>query len=304
MKTKLDCNKSTLGGRKNNAMSELNTSLRNGLVKFDYDFNSVAEVTHVWGLKAKRLPYSVSFKIPGVENTIAILLSENGGRGWKNIPHRGTHISSRGHRQIERIDEVNADHKISADRCREELEKPLTRYVFWRESLNGVQWYKFHGVFKVDANATRASLANGDNICIYTKIADECTCPKADWHLAEISDGEFVGYANRVVEAVLQDEIDYRIDNPKATAGSVKAWPGQKLLVSEVVRGGVKVVCSTADENLLASVKRAADEFDAKVEFFIPKRDFELGYFRVLPGEAKLEDTFAEKDDDDLAEEK
>ena len=167
-------------------MSEFNQSRREGKVKFGYDFNSLAEVTHTWGLTAKRLPYSISFRIPGAADTIALLLSKNGGRGWKNIPHRGVNMDSRGHRQIVRIDEVNADRKVSEERCREELEKPLTRYVFWRESREGVLWYKFHGVFRIDAEATEASLEAGENVCVYVKVADECPCPKAESSLAEI----------------------------------------------------------------------------------------------------------------------
>jgi hypothetical protein len=276
-------------------MSEFNTARREGKVKFGYDFNSLAEVTHTWGLTAKRLPYSISFRIPGAENTIALLLSENGGHGWKNIPHRGLSMDSRGHHQIVRIDEVNADKKVSEARCKKELEKPLTRYVFWRESRKGTLWYKYHGVFKIDVEATKASLESGDNVCVYTKVADECPCPKADWCLAEISDAEFTGYANHVVEAVLQDEISYRIAVKGGTTGGVKVWPGQKLLVSEVTSDGEKVVCLSADENLLNGVKRNDKERDAAVEFFIPRRDFELGYFRVLPGEATVSDTYAVK---------
>ena len=275
-------------------MSEFNQARREGSVKFGYDFNSLAEVTHTWGLKARRLPYSVIFRIPGAEDTIALLLSENGGEGWKNIPHRGTGMDGRGHRQIVRVDEVNADGKVSEARCRKELEKPLTRYVFWRESRDGALWYKFHGVFKVDVEATKASLEAGDNVCVYTKVADECPCPKADWHPAKISDAEFAGYVNHVVEAVLLDEVDYRVAAKYGPdAGSVKVWPGQKLLVSEVTPGGVRAVCRSADENLLAAVKRTGEEPGESVEFFIPRRDFELGYFRVLPGEATLDDTFA-----------
>ena len=239
-------------------MSEANSALRTGIIKFGYDFNSLTEVTHLWGRKATRLPYSNHFRVPGTESTSVMLLSENGGRGWKNIPHRGISIDSRGWRQIERIDEV-------------------------------------------DAEATKASLDSGENICIYKKIADECPCNKVDWRTSEITDSEFAGFANRVVEAVLLDEIDYRID--EKTDGSVKVWPGQKLFVSKVVAGGVKVVCLTADANILAAARRADKDGDKKVEFFIPKRDFELGYFQVQPGEAKLEDTFSEKNEDDLIDE-
>ena len=279
-------------------MSEMNTALREGKVKFGYDFNVLAEVTHLWGLKATKLPYSNHFNVPGKDNEIVILLSENGGRGWKNIPHRGTRFDSRGHRQIERIDEVNTDAQTSADRCRDELAKPLTRYVFWRESLNGELWYKFHGVFSVDVEATQASLEAGENICVYKKVADECACLKADWKTSEISESEFAGCANHVVEAVLMDGIDYTITKPEVKTGSVKVWPGQKLLVWQVVSGGVKVVCSTADANLFSSIKLGEDASKDEVEFFIPKRDFELGYFRVLLGEGKIEDTYAAKEED------
>ncbi len=286
-------------------MSEFNTARREGKVKFGYDFSSLAEVTHLWGLTAKRLPYSISFRVPGAVGTIALLLSENGGRGWKNIPHRGLNTDSRGHRQIVRIDEVNADKAKSEGRCREELDKPLTRYVFWRESRDGALWYKFHGVFRVDAEATKASLEAGDNVCVYAKVADECPCPKTDWRLAEISDAEFAGYAKHAVEAVLLDEISYRVAVKDGTTGSVKAWPGQKLLVRDVTTGGVRVVCHSADQNLLADVRRTDQEVGAEVEFFIPRRDFELGYFRVLPGAATIDDTFAarsEEPDGEIAE--
>ena len=276
-------------------MSEYNTARREGSVKFGYDFTSLAEVTHLWRLTANRLPYSISFRIPGAENTIALLLSENGGRGWKNIPHRGQNIDGRGHRQIVRIDELNADKKVSEERCLKELEKPLIRYVFWRESRAGVLWYKFHGVFKIDAEATKASLETGENVCVYTKIANECPCPKADWHLSEIGDAEFAGCVSHVVEAVLLDEIGYHIAAVDGTSGNIKVWPGQKLFVSEVTSGGVWAVCRSADNNLLAGVKRDDGELGADVEFFIPRRDFELGYFRVLPSAATVYDTSVPK---------
>lgn len=197
-------------------------------------------------------------------------------------------MDSRGHHQIVRIDEMNADKKVSEERCRSELEKPLTRYVFWRESREGAQWYKFHGVFRIDAEATKASLEAGDNVCVYVKVADECACPKGDCHLAEISGAEFAGYAKHVVESVLLDEIGYRISSENGTTGSVTVWPGQRLLVSKVTSGGAMVVCRGVDENLLAGVKWEDGEHGADVEFFIPRRDFELGYFRLLPEKAKI----------------
>lgn len=275
-------------------MNEFNTALRDGNVRFGYDFNSVAEVTHLWGLTAKKLPYSISFRIPETDDTIALLLSEDGGRGWKNIPIRGLKKDEHGHRQIVRIDEVNGDKKVSEERCRQELEKPLTRYVFWREKLNGVQWYKFHGVFKIDVEATKASLDAGDNVCVYTKVSDVCQCLKADWHLSEITAAEFAGYKGRVVEAVLKDEIDYRTVEERSDKGSVRIYPGQKLFVKEVSSCSDRVICLTKDEKLLAGAIRKEEDYGLPVEFTIPRRDFELGYFRVCPETLKLRDTFSE----------
>lgn len=275
-------------------MSEFNTALRDGNVRFGYDFNNVAEVTHLWGATAKRLPHGIGFRIPDADDTIALLLGENGGRGWKNIPRRSLKMDDRGHRQIVRIDEVNVDKKVSEERCRQELEKPLTRYVFWREKLNGVQWYKFHGAFRIDAEATKASLDAGDNVCVYAKTADTCPCLKADWHLAEISAAEFAGYAGRVVEAVLKDEIDCRIGEERSDGGSVRIYPGQKLFVRELSPGGDRAVCLTKDENVLAGAVRKEEDYGLPVEFTIPRRDFELGYFRVRPGMRKLRDTTSE----------
>ena len=95
------------------------------------------------------------------------------------------------------------------------------------------------------------------------------------------------------MEAVLKDEIDCRIVKEQGATGSVRIYPGQKLFVKKVPTHGEKVVCVTKDEKLLADVIRDEKDYGLPVEFTIPRRDFELGYFRVCPETMKLQDTLA-----------
>ncbi len=236
-------------------MSDYNTALRNGSVKFGYDFNSVSEVTHLHGSTAKKLPYRIDFHVPGKDGSMVLLISEDGGSGWHNIPHRGSNLDARGWRQIERIDEFNDDAEVSADRCREELANQPERIVYWHEEREGVRWYKFHGVFKVDETETRRSLEAGENKCIYRKVADSSECTKADWHLAEVTDAEFAELKGGEIEAVLKSETD---------AGVV--WPGDRLRVVDVTASSLRAVLENQGEG---------------AEIVIPRRDFELGYFRA-----------------------
>lgn len=90
-------------------MKKFNDALRQGSISFGCDFNTVAEVTRLWGLTATKLPYHNWFRIPGREDAICCLLSEKGGKGWENTPHRGLAVDECGWRQIVRIDEVNSD---------------------------------------------------------------------------------------------------------------------------------------------------------------------------------------------------
>ena len=46
-------------------MSKFNSCLRNGFVSFGDDFDVVAEVTHLFGVNASKLPYHNWFKVPG-----------------------------------------------------------------------------------------------------------------------------------------------------------------------------------------------------------------------------------------------
>lgn len=274
-------------------MSEFNQARRDGKVKFGYDFNTLAEVTHLWGLSATKLPYHVSFKIPGRKDAICLLLSENGGDGWRNIPHRGMKMDGRGWREIARIDEVNSDLEKSAQRVAEELEKPLERYVFWRESRDGVMWYKFYGVFSLDKAETLASKEAGENVCVYRKVSDEGVCPKCDVQTRTVSDGEFLSAEGKILSANLLDTVPYEVADKEQTTGDVKVWPGQKFLVKRITPTSLTAVCQTGDSNVLSQIRSAGE-----VSFIIPKRDIELGYFSILDGEGKIEDTIVAPDDE------
>ena len=46
-------------------MSKFNSCLRNGFVSFGDDFDVVAEVTHLFGVNASKLPYHNWFKVQG-----------------------------------------------------------------------------------------------------------------------------------------------------------------------------------------------------------------------------------------------
>lgn len=267
-------------------MSEFNQARREGKVKFGYDFSTLAEVTHLWGLSATKLPYRISFNIPGRKDAICLFLSENGGGGWRNIPHRGMKMDGRGWREIARIDEVNSDSEKSAQRVNDELSKPLERYVFWRESRDGVMWYKFYGVFKLDVAETRASKEDGENICIYRKVSDEGICPKCDVQTRTVSEAEFLSAEGKILTANLLDTVPYEVADEEHTSGDVKVWPGQKFLVKSVSPTALTAICQTGDCNVLAQIRSAGE-----VSFAIPKRDIELGYFNILDGKGSLEDT-------------
>ncbi len=235
-------------------MSDYNDAVRTGMVRFGYDFGSVAEMTRLFGPDIRVQPNHICFPIPGKADTIAVFPAENGGRGYGNIPHRGTNADGRGWRQIERYDEVNPGNPEAArKRCEEELARPLCRYLFWHENFHGASWYKFHGIFKIDAEATRASLEAGENACIYRKVADTCECLKAPWPASKMTSGEIDGLGGREIEAVLRNCLD----------GTV-LWPGDRLRVTGVAPAVVR-----------------AETIEGGEKLEIPRRDFELGYFRI-----------------------
>lgn len=238
-------------------MSEFNDGLRRGQITFGDDFGSVAEVTHLFGRTATRLPYQCGFGIPGKEDTIALMLSKDGGNGWMNEREFGAKIDGRGWREIVQIREYNKNHEKSVEHVEKELDRPLTRYVFWNEEREGARWYKFYGTFLLDSEATQATLGTDRPMCIYRKIAETCGCEKADWKVTSLTDDEFKDFEGKKLVSVLLDEL---------SAGRV--FPGKKFVVDHV--DGQKAICRDVSEE---------KAFDGSVE--IPKRDVELGYFRV-----------------------
>ena len=93
-------------------MSEFNSCLRSGKVSFGDDLHSVAEVTHLFGVMATKLPYHNWFNVPGKENTIACLLSEDGGDGLLDslVPCQCGHESERrGDERGERLEQLNLE---------------------------------------------------------------------------------------------------------------------------------------------------------------------------------------------------
>lgn len=255
-------------------MSEFNQARREGIVKFGYDFNSLAEVTHLWGLSATKLPYRVAFKIPGRENARVLLLSEEGGDGWRNLPFYGEKTDGCGWHEIVEIAEGNSDWEKSMRRVKDELKNPLERYVFWRECRDGVAWYKFYGVFKLDVEKTRASKDSGAPVCYYHKVSDVGECLKCDVEPRAVGDDEFLSLAGKVLSTNLLDTVSYEVNDKDRTNGDVKVWPGQKFVVKSV--SPMTAICETTDDDVLAQIKSAG-----KASFAIPKRDIELGYFTV-----------------------
>ena len=75
-------------------MSKFNSCLRNGFVSFGDDFDVVAEVTHLFGVNASKLPYHNWFKLPGKMDVITWLPSEDGGNMPDNLRVRIGSVAS------------------------------------------------------------------------------------------------------------------------------------------------------------------------------------------------------------------
>ena len=233
-----------------------NTCLRKGSVSFGDDLDTVSEVTGLWGLKATKLPFHNWFKVPNQTDTISCLLSEDGGNGWHNVPGFGAKADERGWNEILTIAEYNDDVVESRRRIDEELARPLTRYVFWRKSRDGAQWYKFFGAFKIDADATRATRDTEHPRTIYRRYETTAPCLKVDVTKQAFTDEEFKALKGRIVRVNFLDEIGFTADCGKSVTGEVTAWPGTKLLVTDVASGCVNVKCDTKDEDLLAEARQ------------------------------------------------
>ena len=284
-------------------MSEINACFRNGQVSFGDDFDSVAEVTHLFGLKAMKLPYHTWFNVPGKEHVIGWLPSEKGGKGWHNGPEYGPNTDSRGWNEILTISEYNDDAEKTAKRIEEELAVPKTRHVFWRTERDGAKWYKAYGTFQIDVDSTRAAAASQNPRVIYRRVSTTAECIKVDVVKTMFTDAEFAALRDRVVNVRLLDEIGFVATCDTPVSGRVTAWPGMKFLVTDVSADRVHVACGSKDENILDAVKlhvlgENRDRFVGAVSFSIPRRDFELGYVDVLPGVGSLDDTFAAREGD------
>ena len=285
-------------------MSKFNSCLRNGHVSFGDDFDIVAEVTHLFGQKATKLPYRTWFNVPGKKNVIGWLPSEEGGKGWHNVPEYGPNTDSRGWNEILTISEYNDDAEMTAKRINGELAEPKTRYVFWRAERAGAKWYKAYGTFEIDVDSTRAAAASGNPRVIYRCVSKTMECLKVDEVKTMFTDAEFVTLRGREVVVRLLDEIGFVASCDTPVAGLVTVWPGMKFLVTNVSSDLVHVTCGSKDENILDVVKlhvpiEKRDRFVGDVSFSIPRRDFELGYVEVLPGVGSLDDTFAAREEDD-----
>ena len=285
-------------------MSKFNPCLRNGFVSFGDDFDVVAEVTHLFGVNASKLPYHNWFKVPGKTDVITWLPSRYGGRGWHNVPEYGPHNDTHGWEEILTISEYNDDTETNSKRIDDELAKPRTRYVFWRQEREGAQWYKFYGTFLIDADATRATLASEHPHVVYRRYSETAECLKVEDVRSEpLSDADFAALKGRMLQVKFLDEIGFSADCGKIVEGSVRVWPGMKLFVTEVDPNHVHAICDTQNGNLIESVRKHIQvgnrgDFQKVICFTVPRTDFDLGYVEVLPGAGSLGDTFAEKEDD------
>ena len=268
-------------------MSKFNTCICNGSISFGDDFDTVAEVTALFGHSIKKIPFHNWFDIPGKPNTIGCLLSEDGGKGWHNVRKFGLTTDSKGWNEVLTVSEYNDDPAETLKRINEELEDPKTHYVFYRESRQGALWYKFYGEFKIDVDSTRATLSSERPSVIYRRAADMIECKKVDVIPQTFTDAEFRDLATRPVIVKLLDVIEFTADCGEVITGKVTVMPDMKLFVASIDHDAGTVICKTEDQDLLAAVMMhipvEIQEKDVNtVNFAIPLADFRLGYVNVL----------------------
>ena len=254
-------------------MSKFNSCLRSGRVSFGDDLNTVAEVTHLFGMDATKLPYHNWFNKPNAKDEIVCLLSEDGGNGWRNAREFGPQCDKCGWNEVLSFGEFNLDSEKTVKRIEDELARPRMRHVFWREVCEGVQWYKFYGTFSIDTGATRATVGSDNPRVVYRRVSETAECRKAEAVKARFSDDEFKSLCGKVVEYDFLDEVAFDSVHGDEIPGKVTVWPGMKLIVVET---GEKYVYITGSVNGKADTR-----------FVVPRKDFELGYLHVLPDEVK-----------------
>lgn len=270
-------------------MSKFNTCLRNGSTSFGDDFDTVAEVTALFGHSVMKNPFHNWFDIPGKPDTLGCLLSEDGGNGWHNVREFGPTTDSKGWNEVLTVSEYNDDLAETQKRIHEELEQPKTHYVFYRESRQGALWYKFYGAFKIDVDSTRATLSSERPSVIYRRESKMIECEKVDVISQTFTDAEFKNLSGRTVMVKLLGDIDFTADCGEVVTGAVTVMPGMKLLVVSTDPEAGKVICKTEDQDLLAAVKtripaQIREKSVVAVSFAIPLGDFRLCYVNVLEG--------------------
>lgn len=272
----------------------LNDSLRSGIVNSGYDFDSVESICRMYGKTCKRIPFRSAFKVPGKENTLAWLVSEQGGDGWTNELELGPKSDDRGFKEVIAIREFNENDDKTQANIERELAWPKTRYVFTREERLGVSWYKARGTFMIDRTATLATRTTLCPCVVYTRTSTTFECLKAKNVARVYSDEEFAMLKGKTVEVNLLDDIPFVADCGKSVEGEAKAWPGAKFVVRGFVNGLSIVKCET-DDRILSEGGGVNIDMGKRVElksvsaFYIPRRDFELGYVGVLQDGASVE---------------
>ena len=245
-------------------MSKFNNSLRNGTISFGDDFDSVSEVSHLLELNIGRLPSNCKFNIPGLNDTKACILSENGGKGWHYGRDFGPAKDEYGWNEILSISEFNDNPEKTRELIGEELEHPLTLCVFWKEERNGAKWLKFYGLFKLDADATSLTLDSGNPHAVYARIGESVPCKKVEENRQTFTNDQFRALDGCTVQVNFMDNLEILDDSGKAIKDEFKAWPGMRFEVT-----GVSNACVYAKhESRMLS---------------IPRQDFALGYVEILP---------------------
>lgn len=245
-------------------MSKFNNSLRNGTISFGDDFDSVSEVSHLLGFKAGKLSPSSTIDIPGLNDTKACILSENGGKGWHFTRDFGPAKDEYGWNEILTNSEFNDNSEKTRELIGEELEHPLTLCVFWKEERNGAKWLKFYGLFKIDADATAQTLDSGNPHAVYARIGESVPCKKVEEKRQTFTNDQFRALDGCTAQVNFMDDLAILDDSGKATKEEFKAWPGMRF---EVI--GVSNACVYA-------------KYGSKT-LSIPRQDFALGYVEILP---------------------
>ena len=104
---------------------------------------------------------------------------------------------------------------------------------------------------------------------LFRSISKTVECLKVEEVKTAFSDGEFKALAGKTVEFDFLDDLAVVAEGKDKTPGGVSAMPGDKFFVKEATSQFLHVAaCSAEGEGILLAV---------------PRRDFELGYARVLP---------------------